>query len=150
MPDVNHAIVARARGWLGTRFHHQGRLKRTEAHKGGVDCLGLLVGVADELQLRDVHGLLLSASDELDYSHQPDSRKLKRTLDTILLPVSSEAIMPGDIVLLRVEHSPQHLAIVSDCGGKLGIIHAFAPARAVVEHPLDDLWQGRIEAAYRI
>ena len=29
-------IVAAARGWLGTCFHHQGRLKRSAVHRGGV------------------------------------------------------------------------------------------------------------------
>ena len=38
---MNDAIVTCARSWIGTRFHHQGRLKKTQSHKGGVDCLGL-------------------------------------------------------------------------------------------------------------
>jgi cell wall-associated NlpC family hydrolase len=43
-----HPIVTQARGWIGTPFHHQARLKGI-----GCDCLGLCVGVALELELRE-------------------------------------------------------------------------------------------------
>jgi cell wall-associated NlpC family hydrolase len=41
-------IVRQARTWIGTPFHHQARLKSK-----GCDCLGLIVGVVDELGLKD-------------------------------------------------------------------------------------------------
>ncbi|MBL0320066.1 MAG: hypothetical protein IPP74_12385 [Alphaproteobacteria bacterium] len=44
----NQKIISQARTWLGTPFHHQARLKGK-----GCDCLGLIVGVADELGLKD-------------------------------------------------------------------------------------------------
>jgi len=147
---MTHLIVACARGWIGTRFHHQGRLRKTAEHAGGVDCLGLLAGVADELGLRGKNNEILSAADETDYSHQPDATRLRAKLVRLLEPVALGAIVPGDILLLRIEGSPQHLAIVSDCEEGLGMIHAYAPARAVVEHRLDGWWQDKIEAAFRI
>jgi len=197
---MTHPIVATARGWIGTRFHHQGRLRKTESHKGGVDCLGLLAGVAAELDLRGPDGKPLIAADETDYAHQPDTKRLYARLSALLTPIPQGGISPGDILLLSIDESPQHLAIVSDfsatfplpsgeggatrcasaparrerrvrehqhtdkhnmfqCphpsplpGGEgtgLGIIHAYAPARAVVEHLLDDWWRQRIEAAFR-
>ncbi len=42
-------VVRVARTWLGTPYHHQGRVKGA-----GVDCAGLSVGVAKELGLSDV------------------------------------------------------------------------------------------------
>jgi len=147
---MNQAIVTHARDWIGTRFHHQGRLKKAPRHKGGVDCLGLLAGVASELGLRGPDGALLVAKDETDYSHQPDSARLRILLSQLLKPIPPQGIIPGDVLLLRVDDSPQHLAIVSDRQDGLGIIHAYAPARAVVEHGLDDFWLERIEAAYRV
>ena len=139
-------VAAAARGWLGTRCHHQGRLKKNDAHKGGVDCLGLLVGVAKELHLQSADGKPLAEFDEIHYSHSPDSKRLQAHLAQALTRISPAAIMPGDIVLLRIDDNPQHLAIVSE----QGLIHAYAPARAVVEHALDDWWRQRIEAAYRL
>ena len=146
---MNDAIVACARGWIGTRFHHQGRLKKTNQHQGGVDCLGLLVGVSKELELRDIKGKFLSDFDEQDYTHTPDTELLKQKLASLLTETSRDEIAPGDIVILNVDNSPQHLAIVSDLGEMLGLIHAYAPAKKVVEHGLDDFWRQKIIAAFR-
>lgn len=144
-------VVEAARGWVGTRFHHQGRLKASEGRKGGCDCLGLLVGVARELRLPASGGGMLADFDERDYGHMPDGRKLKATLDLLLEPIAPQDAGEGDVLLLRIEGVPQHLAIV--CGypyGGLGMIHALAANRRVVEHRLDEAWRGRIAAAYRI
>lgn len=144
---MSHAIATAARGWLGTRFHHQGRVKRTPAHAGGVDCLGLLVGVARELNLHSRQGVPLACCDETHYPHQPDSLKLQARLAELLYTIPASDIAPGDILLLAVDGNPQHLAIVSENGH---MIHAYAPARAVVEHRLDAWWQALITSAYRI
>lgn len=145
MPD-SHPIVACARGWIGTRFHHQGRVKKTATHKGGVDCLGLLVGVAHELQITGRNGTLLTLEDETCYSHQPDCVRFRARLNELLQCVSQEDKTEGDIALFRIDDRPQHLGIISD----IGIIHAYAPARAVVEHALDGWWRQRIEAVFRV
>ena len=139
---MSPAIAQCARRYLGTRFHHQGRLKKNSGGKGGIDCLGLLVMVAAELDLRGRNGEKLSDFDARDYSHQPDARALRAKLESLLYPTT--IIAPGNILLLNVDGSPQHLAIATDTG----IIHAYAPARAVVEHALDDYWRGKIVAVY--
>lgn len=147
---LNDDIVAAARGWLGTRFHHQGRLKKTAAHNGGVDCLGLLIGVAGELDLRLLDGSPAVALDSTDYTHTPDTEYLRRQLLRALEPIPGDGIIaPGDILLFRIDHFPQHLAIVSDMPSGLGIIHSYAPARQVVEHCFDDWWKSRVQSAFR-
>lgn len=147
---MEHAIVAAARGWLGTRFHHQGRLKKSGNHKGGVDCLGLLVGIASELNLRDSSGKPLTLYDETSYPHHPDSTRLTKKLSEILLPIPQAQMQSGDVLLLDIQGSPQHLAIVNIEHEKRHIIHAYAPAKAVVEHELDAWWQSRIVCVFRI
>lgn len=147
---MTHPIVACARGWIGTRFHHQGRVKKTHAHKGGVDCLGLLVGVAAELHLCGRDGLPLMLADECHYSHSPDTRYLRRRLADLLLDIPVSQANAGDVLLLSVDGNPQHLAITSELGNMQGLIHAYAPARAVIEHHLDTWWMERIEAVFRI
>ncbi len=112
--------------------------------------MGLLAGVAAELDLRGPDNAPLIAFDETDYPHQPDTSYLIAKLSGLLTHIYKEEISPGDVVLLRIDESPQHLGIVSDMAGGLGIIHAYAPARAVVEHVLDTWWRERIEAAYRV
>lgn len=142
-------IVDAARGWIGTRFHHQGRVKRCDAHRGGVDCLGLLIGVAGELHLT-LDGKPFASFDDTTYSHYPDTEHLKSQLLKVLCPTDNKDLLPGDVVLLNVDSRPQHLAIVSTCHEGLGIIHAYAPARSVVEHHLDDWWLERIVSVFRI
>lgn len=140
-PDT---IVACARSWRGTRFVHQGR------GRGGVDCLGLLAGVAHELGLRARDGSLLIAHDALSYSKQPDGALLRARLDELLWPVDAFVWQPGDVALFALDGQPQHLAILSDYGaGEPGMIHAYAPARKVVEHRLDAMWRKRLVCLYR-
>jgi hypothetical protein len=140
---MGNKIAHAARGWIGTRFHHQGRLKKSQNHKGGVDCLGLLIGVANELELP------YSKYDENDYSHYPDTNKLKKILAAAMQEIQVIDITSGDILLLNIDGNPQHLAIVGQISNKFTIIHAYAPARCVVEHIIDDWWHTRIVAAYR-
>lgn len=147
---TNQAIVAAARGWLGTRFHHQGRLRKTSAHKGGVDCLGLLVGIANELNIKTENGALLASLDRANYSHLPDVGELYSALCFGLTPKPLSEVEPGNILLFEIDGRPQHLAVVSNHDNGLGIIHAYAQARAVVEHALDEWWLARIKAAFCI
>lgn len=144
-------IVKAARGWVGVRFHHQGRLKASEGHKGGCDCLGLLVGVAEELALKDEGGRPLTQWDVRGYGHLPDGERMRQIFGRLFKEVPSDALQQGDLLLMCFERAPQHVAIVSNHPeGGLGIIHALASARKVVEHRLDEVWRGRIVAVYRV
>ena len=130
-------VITEARSWLGTRFHHQGRLKGV-----GVDCAGLVVGVAEALGLQ--------VQDRTDYTRQPDGTMLQETCDEQLIRIPLEDIRPGDLLLMRFEQEPQHLGIVGDYEfGGLSLIHAYAQARRVVETRLDEVWLSRVVGAYR-
>jgi NlpC/P60 family putative phage cell wall peptidase len=137
-------IVRQARTWLRTPFHHQARLKGK-----GCDCLGLIVGVVDELGLKDRNGKLLASYDEITYPTEPDGAYLTQRLTELLEEVPIAEAQPGDLALFKVRDNPQHLAILTDYEGALGMIHCFAPARAVVEHRLDDDWKQRISKVFR-
>jgi cell wall-associated NlpC family hydrolase len=149
---MREQIVACARSWLGTSFHHQGRLKKTLTHKGGVDCLGLLVGVAHELDLRLKDGSPFIEKDCANYSHYPDAQRLYVELASIMTLINSANMQTGDVMLLCVDDNPQHLAIYvrGDDKNNPAMIHAYAPARMVVEHVFDEYWQGKIAAAFSI
>lgn len=141
-------LVACARSWLGTRFHHQGRLKKTARHSGGVDCLGLLVGVAAELGLRGKQGQLFSDADVVSYGHLPDVAKLRQTLAGLMDEVAYIGL--GDVLLMEIDGRAQHLGLSSEVEGMPAIIHAYAPAKAVVEHVLDAWWRQRVVAIFRV
>lgn len=131
-------VVACARTWIGTRFHHQGRVKNV-----GCDCAGLVIGVAQELGLSDF--------DVTGYARLPDGEYLKALCDKHLSRIPLNAIQPGDVLLMKFAEHPQHLAIVADYAhGGDSIIHAYAPSKKVVETRLDTTWWLRVVAAYRI
>lgn len=135
-------IIACARGWIGTPFHHQGRRKSV-----GVDCLGLLTGIAAELGLRDMKGALLSAHDRADYPFEAKHNDLQARLGELLTRKTGKP-MPGDVALIRLDRIPRHVAVVSDYVNGLGLIHAYAQAGKVVEHALDSWWQKRVVGVY--
>lgn len=126
-------VVAAARAWLGTPFRHQGRLRGR-----GCDCAGLLIGVAHDLGLSDF--------DFTAYGHLPHADTLRRLCDAHMRPIPIADARPGDVLLMRWVDEPQHLAIVTD----IGVIHAYASARKVTEHGMDDAWRRRIVAAYAL
>ncbi len=134
-------VVREARSWIGTRFHHQGRCKKTEAHKGGVDCIGLIVGVAQSVGFE--------VQDETDYSRQPQGSRLSDAMYLYLNPIPLSEVKAGDVLLFTFEKDPQHVGIVSELsGGELGLIHAYREARGVVEHRLDDHWWKKATHAF--
>lgn len=144
-------IIEEARKWIGTPFHHQGRVKGA-----GVDCLGLVVGVFNALNLRtrivDSSGkkLPFSTFDSTNYSRQPDGVTLKRVLDALIDPIADiSTIRPGDIALFYIKEHPQHLGIIGNNNG-LSVIHALESSKRVCEHTLSENWCKRIVALYRI
>ena len=144
MDDFASIIVNEARSWLGTPYHHQARLKGK-----GCDCLGLAVGIADELGLEHSGGARLSIFDEPNYSHQPDSSYFITKLQEVLVEVPKEDMAPGDLGLFAIQGNPQHVAIFSQFLGELGMIHSFAPARKVVEHRVDKEWHSKLVKVFR-
>lgn len=152
MTDCTH-IVSEAREWLGTPFHHQGRLKRV-----GADCIGMVLGVLHNAGVRsrksDAAGnpIPLTAFDQTDYAPDPNSQRLKHQLDEHFDEIQVDQIRAGDVLLFKIIHLPQHVAIVCDhpSGEGLSIIHAYSPAQKVVEEALHNSWLTRIIAAYRV
>jgi cell wall-associated NlpC family hydrolase len=128
-------VIAAARAYLGVRFRHQGRTI------AGLDCAGLVVRVA--------HDLGLSNADYTAYGHEPDGRTLHTLLARHMDEVAPGEMRCGDVVFMAFQAFPQHLGILADGGRPFSLIHAYAPARKVIEHRLDDEWAARIRNVYR-
>lgn len=143
--DTAKALIACARQLIGVRFVHQGRSVE------GLDCLGLLLVAATNAGI-SLNGMTPDALDVPHYGMRPDVQLLKHKLDTYLIPIDRDAVRAGDVVLLKVDGSPQHLALLTDypMQGELGMIHAYAPARAVVEHRYDRYWCTLTYRVYRL
>lgn len=125
-------IVAEARKWIGTPFHHQARVIGV-----GVDCAGVLIGVAKSLsyQHHDVSG----------YSKNPFKQQLRENLEMDVEKISE--VEDGCILLMSFDADPQHVAIYNHVDDT--IIHALAAQNSCVEHRLDSRWKSRIVAKYR-
>jgi cell wall-associated NlpC family hydrolase len=126
--EQRSAIVAEARSWLGTPYHHAADLK---GRKGGVDCAMLLVRVYCDLGL-------VEAFDPRPYTkdwflHRNEERYLG-----FLLARSREVREPGsgDIMLFRVGRCYAHGGIIVR-PSPLTIVHAFSNARCVVEDVIE-------------
>jgi cell wall-associated NlpC family hydrolase len=124
-------IVDAARAYLGTPYHHQGRVR------DGLDCLGLLVMVCRDLGLPHV--------DRNDYARIPEGDRLVTELreHTGREMRPSEAV-PGDILVFRYLRRPRHVAIKTYAG----MIHAWAQAGEVVEHSMDERWLRQCVTAF--
>ena len=139
-------IIDTARLWLGTPFHHQGRVRQV-----GCDYIGLIIGVAASLHLRSREGCLLAECDVLNYPRRPrpqESSQLKTALSQHLWPAT--ALAPGRIALFAdASATPHHVGIISSTPyGGHGLIHAYLPSRKVVEHNLDPVWAAKLVAVF--
>ena len=139
-------VVSAARQYVGVRFRHQGRTAEE-----GLDCLGLLIVVSHRLGLRWPK-TLRAKMRERDYSHLPNEAYLRESLELFLQPSRFAKPEMADIALMRIEGRAQHLGIIAQhpVHHSHSIIHAYAPARKVVEHRLDDDTEHAIVMRYRL
>lgn len=149
-PLLRSKIVKQARTWLGTKYHHQGRLKKSVNCSGGVDCIGLVIGVADELAICDYQGNPLSRYDRNNYSMQPEGEKLALSIGAHLYPVEPAKMKVGDVLLFKFWKEPQHVGILSKYPtGGFSLIHCNSTSDSVVEQPLSDTWRRMVTHVYR-
>lgn len=119
------AVVAEARRWLGTPYHHA-----ADVLGAGCDCGMLIVRVF-------VDSGLLEPFDPRPYPrdwhlHRDEERYLGFVIDRAR---EVAAPLPGDVVVFRHGRSFSHGGIVSD-GEPIRLIHASWPARMVIEEDL--------------
>lgn len=138
MTDALGPLIAeRARTWLQTPFVHQGRVKGRD---GGVDCVGLLVGIARELGLKH--------EDVVGYSAQPHAGLCEREARRQMERKPIQEVEAGDVILFRVDRDPQHFGVVTAKTPEVYFVHSFSKIGMVVENRLDDFWRRRVVAVY--
>lgn len=130
-----------ARSFEGVRWRHQGRDRAF-----GLDCVGLIARVGNDLQLIDF--------DVRDYDMNPDGLMFKAMADTVLIPLKPGQFTYADVLMFRENKFPCHMAIVGDkgypdLGYPFSLIHAYRDARKCTENLLDESWMKRIVAQYR-
>lgn len=128
-------IAAAARVYLGTPFIHAGR------DRHGLDCVGLLIAVARDLNLADY--------EPAPYSRQVDPARLRAEVERFCRPMALDAAREGDVLLFRVGGMTQHVGIHA---GYHRFLHAYewTPGKGQVsETALAGVWARSLVAVYR-
>lgn len=128
-----------ARSYIGTPYHHQGRLKNH-----GVDCVGLLICVAREMKYVSENW------DITGYESQPDGISLMKYMREVFQEIPKEDMQPGDFISVAFEKYPQHVGIIADYKyGGLSIVHASGKHLKVIETKLIFSDQMKFSGAFR-
>jgi NlpC/P60 family putative phage cell wall peptidase len=137
--ERSDAIIAAARGWIGTPYRHQASLKGV-----GADCLGLVRGVWREV---------MGDEPEMPPAYQPGwaeeggTEAMAEAARRHLKEIPSTEYEAGDVLLFRWRpHLPaKHAGIAS---GRARMIHAQEGA-AVTEIALSAWWLRHLAFAFR-
>jgi cell wall-associated NlpC family hydrolase len=133
-------LTKSAQSWVETRYKLNGRTKN------GADCLGFILEIAKEFQIKSksnnsyIHELC-----NFKYRISGFDKRLEEMLDLHLY--KKEKYEQGDLVLIKVSNSPQHLAFISSVE-PLKIIHAFVPARKIIEELVTEKMQNNFYKFY--
>ena len=131
-------VIAAARRWLGTPYHHQAACRGV-----GVDCLGLIRGV-----WADLYGTAPEAPPPYtrDWAEALGRETLMEAAERHLLRSDRETIEAGDVLVFRYRRDlpAKHIAIAT---GADRFIHA-VERQGVVEVALVPGWQKRIAARF--
>jgi len=131
------STVDLARGWLGTPYKHQQKVKGA-----GCDCLGLLRGVYEE-----VTGLESEKPPPYTPSWGEAQGKELMLAAARKYLEPCDKVEPGAVLVFRMKKGSvaKHCGIVT---GKDAMVHAHAH-RGVVEEVLGDYWQRRIVGVFK-
>ncbi|WP_072387553.1 NlpC/P60 family protein [Hyphomicrobium sp. CS1BSMeth3] len=131
-------IVAEARRWIGTPYHHQASLRGI-----GTDCLGLVRGV-----WRALHGTEAEAvpAYSRDWAEATGVETMLAAARRHLIERDRIAAEHGDILIFRyrADAIAKHVGILS---GPLTMIHAIE-GRAVAEVPFTPWWRRHTAAVF--
>ncbi len=136
----NKRVVDISKTWVGTPYRYQCRLKGQ-----GVDCLGLIVGIWEELYKTTLPEKLPPYNPAwLGHYKKED---LIENLSRYLKEISKEKIKAGDVLVFRISPSQpaKHCAILLE-NDKM--IHAYT-GHGVVEGYYDIRWKGKFAKAFR-
>jgi cell wall-associated NlpC family hydrolase len=150
-------LINKAREYVGTPFRHQGRSK---GPSGYLDCVGLILCAAEELNLLDVNGKPLLGSDYMNYGAQPHKPIVHEICLQRLVHKPAQAMLPGDVVSIRNPTVACHAAIIATLGSQISMIHVYSTLRRNGPHSreagitaetlLSSGWRSHIEGVFSI
>jgi NlpC/P60 family putative phage cell wall peptidase len=132
-------IVAAARAWIGTPYHHQASVRGV-----GADCLGLVRGIWRDLYGDDAE---VPPAYSKDWAEANNREAMLEAASRHLKPIPATAIAAGDVIVFRLRQGfvAKHAAIVASAST---MIHAME-GTAASEVALSPWWRRRIAGAFR-
>ena len=111
-PDLQRQIIADARSYVGTPFHHQQRVPGV-----GMDCVAIPICIAEKRRLH--------YEDFRAYGREADGMKLEELLAKCCKPVALDQIQAGHILLFWIQRRNffQHVGLYTGDGR---MVHAHA------------------------
>ncbi|MEQ9116216.1 MAG: hypothetical protein RLN62_05425 [Rickettsiales bacterium] len=141
---LRYQIAKEATSWIGTKFHHQGRIKKSSFEVGGCDCIGLILAIAKKFGfVSRQDGKPLSEHDEFNYSKFPQKNKLFKKIEQHLAVVNRPYIKTGDIGLFKISTLPQHVGVFIN-EATTSLVHAYQVVGKVCMHNYSNLWRSRL------
>lgn len=140
----SRTILKASKSWINTKFHYTGRIKVNKNNSGGVDCIGLIIKVGQEIN-STYNGKNLIYYDYLTYSRYPNHNEMKKFLEKYFIKIDKKQAKTGDLVYINFNNGLEHIGILS----KIGIIHCYVDVGKVVEHRIDDYWNNKIIDYFR-
>jgi len=139
MSPTRTTVVALARTWLGTPYHHQASLKGA-----GTDCIGLVRGIWRELYGPEPQPL---PAYTRDWAEAHGRETLLEAARCHLVEIQPAEAQPGDILIFRWGRTApaKHCAVLST---PTAMIHALEGA-PVSEVSLSPWWQRHVAGAFR-
>lgn len=135
-------IIAAARRWIGTPYHHQ-----ASCLGAGADCLGLIRGV-----WRDLYGAEPEPvpAYSMDWSEPQRLELLWQAAARHMTEKPLSGLMPGHVILFRMRAGSvaKHLGIAASGPGGATFVHAYSRL-GVVESPLSPPWRRRAVACFQ-
>jgi cell wall-associated NlpC family hydrolase len=138
-------VVNIGRSWLNTNFHYAGRIKKNKTNNGGVDCIGLIIKIGEEIESK-YFGKNIIYYDYLNYSRYPNHGEMKRFLDKFFISIGQNDLIVGDLIYFNFKNNLEHIAVYmpNNC-----ILHCSAGSKKVIEEKLTHFWTEKIIGFYR-
>lgn len=131
-------VVATARAWIGTPYHHQASERGV-----GADCLGLVRGVWRDLYDSDAE---MPPAYSRDWAEASGEETLLTGAARHLTAKDIADVRPGDVVIFRLRPGliAKHTAIIAT---DISFVHSIEGAPAC-EVPLGIWWRRRMAGAF--
>lgn len=130
-------VINKALEYVETPYKHQGRKKGI-----GVDCVGLIIGVATELNIFDLN------NDNTSYRMIPDGNLLMKKARENLVEKNINDLENGDVLVMTFDLYPQHFAFYYKKNNEEFIIHSYSKIKKVLVQRYDQSWKDKTQFAF--